>query len=109
MNTSIVAFVIVLALSGAGAAVRNCKTPEDYLIASRSIQPRLSALSTVSINNCGFMFIGMIGCTYRCGIRAGIRTDAAQPFAVIGAFAAPACCGTILNMANEPAYCLLRL
>jgi sodium/proline symporter len=73
MNSSIVAFVIVLTLltlSGALAAVRKRKTPEDYLVASRSIQPWLSALSTVATNNSGFMFIGMIGYTYRFGIDA---------------------------------------
>lgn len=49
------------------AMIRKRKTPEDYLVASRKVNPWLTALSTVATNNSGFMFIGMIAYTYRFG------------------------------------------
>lgn len=42
----------------------------DYLVAGRSVPPWLTALSSVATNNSGFMFIGMIGFTYREGVSA---------------------------------------
>jgi hypothetical protein len=50
--------------AGALAWLRKKKTPSDYLIASRDIPPWLTALSAISTNNSGFMFIGMIAFTY---------------------------------------------
>lgn len=75
MNTVVVitSFIVVLTimtLSGALAWIRKQKTPEDYLVASRKVHPWLSALSAVSTNNSGFMFIAMIGYTYRNGFEA---------------------------------------
>ena len=69
----IASFIVVLALltlSGALAWIRKRKTPEDYLVASRDVQPWLAALSTVATNNSGFMFIGMIAYTYRLGLES---------------------------------------
>jgi sodium/proline symporter len=45
-------------------------TTEDYLVAGRSVSPWLAALSSVATNNSGFMFIGLIGFTYRFGVQA---------------------------------------
>lgn len=59
-----------MTLAGAMAWVKKKKTTEDYLIASRGVSPWLSALSTVATNNSGFMFIGMIGYTYRFGLES---------------------------------------
>ena len=73
MTLSIVSFIVVLVLltaSGAMAWIRKKKTTEDYLVASRGVKPWLSALSTVATNNSGFMFIGMIGYSYRYGIES---------------------------------------
>lgn len=73
MNTIIVSFLVCLLLltgTGAMAWVKKKKTNEDYLIASRGVAPWLSALSTVATNNSGFMFIGMIGYTYRSGLES---------------------------------------
>lgn len=73
MTVTIVAFVVVTALmtlSGALSVLHKTKTPEDYLVASRSIPPWLTALSTVATNNSGFMFIGMIAYTYRLGLES---------------------------------------
>jgi sodium/proline symporter len=45
-------------------------TTEDYLVASRDVSPWMTALSAVSTNNSGYMFIGLIGFTYRSGVEA---------------------------------------
>jgi len=66
-----ISFFVVLSLftlSGAMAWIRKRHTPEDYLIASRNVSPWLSALSAVSTNNSGFMFIAMVAFTYRNGL-----------------------------------------
>ena len=43
-------------------------TPEDYLLASRSLSPWLAGLSAVATTNSGFMFTAWIGMTYSLGI-----------------------------------------
>ena len=55
-------------LVGAYAATRKRSTTEDYLLASRSVSPWLTALSAAATNNSGYMFIGLIGFTYSVGI-----------------------------------------
>ncbi len=69
----VVSFLFFLALFvaiGAYSATRAKKTADDYLLASRSIGPWMTALSAVATNNSGFMFIGLIGMTYLEGISA---------------------------------------
>lgn len=71
MQVAIWAFVVVtllVTISGAAAVSAKKSTSEDYLLASRTVAPWLSALSTVATNNSGFMFVGMIAATYRVGI-----------------------------------------
>jgi sodium/proline symporter len=43
-------------------------TTEDYILASRDVNPWTIALSTVATGNSGFMFIGLIGYAYQVGI-----------------------------------------
>lgn len=43
-------------------------TTEDYLLAGKNVKPWMVALSAVSTNNSGYMFIGMIGYTYTYGL-----------------------------------------
>jgi sodium/proline symporter len=43
-------------------------TPEDYLLASRSLSPWLAGLSAVATTNSGFMFTAWIGMTYSLGV-----------------------------------------
>jgi len=72
-NPMIWTFVLMLAAitaAGVFSIVRKKKTTEDYLIASRGVNPWLSALSAVGTNNSGFMFIGMIAYSYRIGIES---------------------------------------
>ena len=62
------AILVTITLIGALSSVQSRGTPEDYLIASRSVGPWLTALSSVATNNSGFMFVGLIGFTYRGGL-----------------------------------------
>jgi len=71
MTVAIWSFVLcLLAMTSVGAlsVLKKKKQPKDYLIASQEVPPWLSALSAVSTNNSGFMFIAMIGYTYRLGV-----------------------------------------
>jgi sodium/proline symporter len=72
MVTAVSFVVFLLAFVGVGvySATRRRQTADDYLVASRSIHPWLTALSAVASNNSGFMFMGLIGATYVSGIRA---------------------------------------
>jgi sodium/proline symporter len=62
----------LLVFTGIGFAstVARQKTSEDYLVAGRKIPAWLTALSSAATNNSGFMFIGLIGFTYRFGVQA---------------------------------------
>lgn len=75
MNTLIVGasflfFLVSFTLIGALSARQKQETSEDYLVASRSVNPWLTALSAVSTNNSGYMFIGLIGFAWRSGVEA---------------------------------------
>ncbi len=70
MNPVAVSFVFfLLCFLGIGiyASSRKRATTGDYLVASREVSPWLMALSAVSTNNSGFMFVGLIGSTYSEG------------------------------------------
>lgn len=62
----------LIAFTGIGVLSSRKKTAssEDYLVASRDVNPWLIALSAVSTNNSGYMFIGLIGFTWRSGVEA---------------------------------------
>ena len=62
--------LIITGIGVVASIVAHKKTAEDYLIANREIPAWLAALSAVATNNSGFMFIGLIGYTYRLGIEA---------------------------------------
>jgi sodium/proline symporter len=71
MTPVIITFLICLAgfiAIGVASVVRSQTTTEDYLIASRNINPWLASLSTAATNTSGYMFIGLIGFTYSFGI-----------------------------------------
>ncbi len=63
-------FLAVFTAIGALAARVKTSSSEDYLVASRDVSPWLVALSAVSTNNSGYMFIGLIGFTWRQGVEA---------------------------------------
>ena len=64
------AFLLFFVGVGIWSSREKSETTEDYLVASRSVSPWLVALSAVSTNNSGYMFIGLIGFTYRVGLSA---------------------------------------
>ncbi|MCA9539419.1 MAG: sodium/proline symporter [Myxococcales bacterium] len=68
--SSFLFFLIVFTAIGALASRVKTTSSEDYLVASRDVSPWLIALSAVSTNNSGYMFIGLIGFTWRQGIEA---------------------------------------
>ena len=69
----VVSFGVFLALFvvvGLLSARHKQNTTEDYLVAGRSVNPWLTALSAVSSNNSGYMFVGLIGFAYLKGLEA---------------------------------------
>ncbi len=73
MNAVAISFLAFLGLFlGVGilSSLRKKATTEDYLLASRSVNPWFVALSAVATNNSGFMFVGLIGTTFTDGISA---------------------------------------
>ncbi|MCA9777234.1 MAG: sodium/proline symporter [Candidatus Eremiobacteraeota bacterium] len=67
---SFVFFLVLFTLVGVLSARKKQATSEDYLVASRNVNPWLTALSAVSTNNSGYMFIGLIGFAWRAGLEA---------------------------------------
>ena len=63
-------FLAAFTLIGALSSRWSKASSEDYLVASRNVHPWLVALSAVSTNNSGYMFIGLIGFTWRSGVEA---------------------------------------
>jgi Na+/proline symporter len=66
-------FISVLSLFlGVGyiASHYNTGTPSDYLLASKTISPLLTALSAASSKYSGYMFIGLVGYIYLNGLSA---------------------------------------
>lgn len=70
ITASFVFFLIAFTAIGALSARKKTASSEDYLVASRNVNPWLVALSAVSTNNSGYMFIGLIGFTWRMGLEA---------------------------------------
>lgn len=65
---SFVFFLLFFVAIGVYSAKRAQRTTGDYLLAGRSVPAWLVALSAVSTNNSGYMFIGQIGYTYLNGL-----------------------------------------
>jgi len=73
MTIVVTTFLLCLAMFtviGLLSARKAQTTTEDYLVASRNVPAWLTALSSVATNNSGFMFIGLLGFTYRFGVQA---------------------------------------
>jgi sodium/proline symporter len=68
VSISFFGFLLVFTAVGVYATTRKTETTEDYLVAGRSVSPWLTALSAVSSNNSGFMFIGLVGSVYTEGV-----------------------------------------
>lgn len=70
MTLSFLGYLLLSTCVGVYSITKSRPSSTDYLLASRSIGPIPMALSAVSTNNSGFMFIGLIGMTYLQGISA---------------------------------------
>jgi len=61
-------FLLLFIGIGIYSATRKQNTTTDYLLASRNVNPWLTALSAMSTGQSGFLFIGQIGFAYKIGI-----------------------------------------
>jgi sodium/proline symporter len=62
--------VAAFAAVGIASLRQSKQTSEDYLVAGRNVSGWLAALSSAATNNSGFMFVGLLGFTYRFGVQA---------------------------------------
>ena len=65
---SFIAFVVLMIFVGILSSKEASESSEDYLLAGRKVHPWVMALSMLSTNYSGFMFIGFIGYTYSQGL-----------------------------------------
>ncbi|MEM9487590.1 MAG: sodium/proline symporter [Myxococcota bacterium] len=72
VTVSFFAFLLMFVAVGLYSARRKRDTPEDYLVASRSVSPWLVALSGVATNSSGFMFIGLTATAYQYGVKESV-------------------------------------
>lgn len=71
MTTVIITFLLFLSLFviiGVLSVIKSKNSTSDYLVANRNIPPWLASLSAAATNTSGYMFIGLIGYTYKFGI-----------------------------------------
>ena len=61
-------FLLLFIGIGIYSATRKQNTTTDYLLASRNVNPWLTALSAMATGQSGFLFIGQIGFAYKIGI-----------------------------------------
>ena len=62
-----IAFLLSFTVVGIYSATQKQNTTTDYLLASRNVNPWLTALSANATGQSGYMFIGVIGFTYKVG------------------------------------------
>ncbi|MCB1041560.1 MAG: sodium/proline symporter [Acidobacteria bacterium] len=65
---SFVAFLGAFAVIGIQSVRVAQRTSTDYLLAGQSVNPWLTALSSMATNNSGYAFIGLVGFAYRFGL-----------------------------------------
>ncbi|MGB3558168.1 MAG: sodium/proline symporter [Geitlerinemataceae cyanobacterium] len=63
-----VAFLLLFIVVGIYSATQKENTTTDYLLASRNVNPWLTALSAMATGQSGFLFIGQVGFAYKLGI-----------------------------------------
>ncbi|NET04969.1 MAG: sodium/proline symporter [Symploca sp. SIO2B6] len=61
-------FLLLFTLVGIYSATRKQNTTTDYLLASRNVNPWLTALSAMATGQSGFLFIGQVGFAYKIGV-----------------------------------------
>lgn len=63
-----IGFLALFTLVGIYSATRKQETTTDYLLASRNVNPWLTALSAMATGQSGFLFIGQVGFAYKIGV-----------------------------------------
>ncbi len=61
-------FLLLFTAVGIYSATRKQNTTSDYLLASRNVNPWLTALSAMATGQSGLLFIGQVGFAYKIGI-----------------------------------------
>ena len=61
-------FVLLFTVVGVYSATVKQNTTSDYLLASRKVNPWLTALSSMATGQSGLLFIGQVGFAYKVGI-----------------------------------------
>ncbi|OLT60228.1 sodium/proline symporter [Moorena bouillonii] len=61
-------FLLLFTAVGIYSATRKQNTTTDYLLASRNVNPWLTALSAMATGQSGLLFIGQVGNAYKIGI-----------------------------------------
>ncbi|NJK36319.1 MAG: sodium/proline symporter [Oscillatoriales cyanobacterium RM2_1_1] len=65
-----ISFLILFIIVGVYSATQKQATTTDYLLASRNVNPWLTALSALATGQSGLLFIGQVGFAYKVGISA---------------------------------------
>jgi sodium/proline symporter len=63
-----IAFLALIIFVGIYSATHKQNTTADYLLASRGVNPWLTALSAMSTGQSGLLFLGQVGFAYKIGI-----------------------------------------
>jgi len=63
-----ISFLAIFAGIGLSSVIKKKNTTADYLLAGQDVKPWLVALAAVATCNSGYMFIGLIGFTYKVGL-----------------------------------------
>ncbi len=67
ITITFIVFLLSFIVIGIYSATQKQNTTTDYLLASRNVNPWLTALSAMSTGQSGYLFIGVIGFTYTVG------------------------------------------
>ncbi|MEQ9367952.1 MAG: sodium/proline symporter [Coleofasciculus chthonoplastes F3-SA18-01] len=68
--TTFIVFLLLFTGVGIYSATKKQNTTTDYLLASRNVNPWLTAFSAMATGQSGFLFIGQVGFAYQIGISA---------------------------------------
>jgi sodium/proline symporter len=67
ITITFIVFLLSFIVVGVYSATQKQDTTTDYLLASRNVNPWMTALSAMSSGQSGYLFIGVIGFTYTIG------------------------------------------
>jgi sodium/proline symporter len=65
-----IGFLVLIVFVGIYSSSYKQSTTADYLLASRDVNPWLTALSAMSTGQSGALFLGQVGFAYKIGVSA---------------------------------------